>query len=196
METTLIVLVLREREIGEVKELNKKILGLAVALMALAMLAAPVMAKPATKIEGVTMTAAVIQTVNPGYPRLVDHTISHSKGTSTGTVTLNIPISSGPLVLTGDYDSEWIGRGKISEDPAETEVLIMGKVVLTFTGGTFEGVIQRKIIGFPPDPPTIIPYFEDYLVLHGTGDFRGQTLKLSFAGTPPVIDEGVLIIPK
>ena len=177
--------------------MKKKIQVIAVALMFAAMLVAPVLAAPATKIEGVTMTAAVIQTPNPGSPRMVSHdTISHSEGTSTGTVTLDIPMPSGPLVLTGDYDSEWIGRGKISEDPAESEVIIMGKVVLTFTGGTFEGVIQRKIIGFPPDPPTVIPYFEDYLVLHGTGDFQGQTLKLSYTGTPPVIQEGYLIIPK
>ena len=175
--------------------MNKKILGLAVALMALAMLAAPVMAKPATKIEKVTLTAATTTVPNPGYPRMSSHdTISHGRGTSSGPCNLAIP---GHPLPEGTWYSEWVSRAKISQDPAETEVLIASKVVLTFTGegttGTFEGVIQRKIIGFPP---TGSSYFEDHMVLHGTGDFQGQTLKLSYEGTPPVNNEGYLILPK
>ena len=166
--------------------MKKKIRVIAVALLFAAMLAAPVLAAPATKIEGVTATAD--GTPIPSSMRTVSHgSIRHIKGTTTGTVYLTIP---GLGTLEGTWNSEWVTRSKISQDP--TEALIASKLVWTFTGegttGTFEGVDQRKIIGGS--------YFEDNLVLHGTGDFQGQTLKLSYTGTPPVIQEGYLIIPK
>jgi hypothetical protein len=33
------------------------------------------------------------------------------------------------------------------------------------------------------------------MVLYGTGDFEGQTLKLSYEGAPPAVFEGYLVIP-
>jgi len=169
------------------KELNKKILGIALAVFFLAMLTIPVMAAPATKI-GVTVTAATTPVPNPGFPHMVsDNTILHSKGTSTGTVTLNIP---GKDPIVGDWAGEFGANVNLKKEP--TEAVIRGKLVWTFTGegttGTFEGIVQRLIIGGS--------YFEDNVVLQGTGDFKGQTLKLSYEGTPPVIQEGYLIIPK
>ena len=174
--------------------MNRKVLVVIVALIAVALLATPVFAAPATKIEEVTLTAATTTASNPGYPRMSSHdTISHGRGTSVGTCTLTI----NGVPLGGGWYSEWVSRAKLSQDPAESEVLIASIVVLTFTGegttGTFRGIVQRLIIGYPPGPSS---YFEDHVVLHGTGDFRGQTLKLSFAGTPPLIQEGCLIIPK
>jgi hypothetical protein len=181
--------------------MNKKILGIALTVFFSAMLTIPVMGAPATKIEGVTVTAMVTQASDPGYPRMVsDGTIGHGKGTSVGTVTVNIP---GKTPLDGIWNGEWVSMSNWKEDPVV--VNIRGKIVWTFTDegtgvpdttGTFEGIIQRKITGFPPDPPTVIPYFEDNLVLHGTGNFQGQTLKLTFEGYPPVIQEGCLIMPK
>jgi hypothetical protein len=187
---------------GGGEKVNKKILGIALTVSFLAMLTIPVMAAPATKIEGVTATAVVTQTPDHGFPHMASHnTIMHGKGTSVGTVTLTIPNPQdpqNPTVLTGDWAGEWVSMSNWKEDPVV--VNIRGKVVWTFTGtgttGTFVGIIQRKITGFPPDPPTVIPYFEDNVVLRGTGDFQGQTLKLTFEGYPPVIQEGCLIIPK
>lgn len=175
---------------GGGEKMNKKMLVVFVSLFTLALLTIPVMSAPATKIEEVTVTAVVTQTPNEGFPRLVSHdTIGHTKGTSTGTVTINIPGQQDPLV--GVWNGEFVTRGKFSLDPAE--VLIRGKLVWTFPGGTFEGIVQRMIIGYPPGPSSI---FIDHAVLHGTGDFRGQTLKISFEGTPPIIQEGTLLIPK
>ena len=176
--------------------MNRKSLGLVFAFIFLAMLATPVMAAPATKIEGVTVTAVVTQAANPGYPRFVSHdTIGHSKGTSVGTVTVNIP---GKTPLNGIWNGEFVSMSNWKEDPVV--VNIRGKLVWTFTGegttGTFVGLVQRKITGFPPSPPTVIPYFEDNVVLHGTGDFQGWTLKVSYAGEPPTDLEGTLIRPK
>jgi hypothetical protein len=173
--------------------MNKKIFVITVLLLTFALLSIPVMAAPATKIEGVTVMADIEQTPDPGYPRVVSHgTITHGKGTSEGTVTVNIPGQTTPLV--GDWNGEWVSTGNWKKDPVVLN--IRGKVVWTFDGGTFVGVIQRKIIGFPPDPPTVIPYFIDNLVLRGTGVFHGQTLKLSFEGYPPVIQAGYIILPK
>ena len=170
--------------------MNKKVLGIALTIFFLAMLTIPVMAEPAT-IEEVTMTAVVTQVIDPDFPRMVSHnTISHGRGTSSGTVTLNIP-GQIPPVLSGDWAGEWISRGNFKKAPGE--LVIMGKVVWTFADGTFEGTLHRKIIGFPPSGSSI---FIDHMVLQGTGDFKGQTLKLSKEGTPAVIAEGYLIIPK
>ena len=176
--------------------MNKKVLGIVLTVSFLAMLTIPVMAAPATKIEGVTVTAVVTQAANPGYPRFVSHdTIGHTKGTSVGTVTVNIP---GKTPLNGIWNGEFVTMSNWKDDPVV--VNIRGKVVWTFTGegttGTFVGLVQRNIIGFPPAPPTVIPYFEDNVVLRGTGDFQGQTLKLTFEGYPPVVQEGYIIIPK
>ena len=170
--------------------MKRKVLWVAVALFLATVLLAPAMAAPATKIEGVTLTFAAITVPNPGYPRIVDHTIMHTKGTSHGSVTLTIP---GQDPLVGDWDAEWVGRNKWSNYPdqdPEAELIITSKVVLTFTGGTFEGVGQRRITGWP-----VPSYFEDHMVLQGTGDFKGQTLKLSYEGPPPPVAEGYLIIP-
>ena len=167
--------------------MKKKFLLLLVSVLAVAILAVPVMAKPAT-IEEVTVAAVVTQTPDDGFPRLVSHgTIGHTKGTSFGTVTLTID----GVPMGGVWAGEFITAGNFKKDPAE--IVIRGKLIWTFTGGTFEGIIQRTIIGYPPGPSSI---FIDHAVLKGTGDFKGQTLKLSFEGTPPIIQEGYLIIPK
>jgi hypothetical protein len=34
------------------------------------------------------------------------------------------------------------------------------------------------------------------MVFHGTDDFQGQTLKVSFEGAPPLALEGSILIPK
>jgi hypothetical protein len=166
--------------------MKKKILVIPFLLLTFALLSIPVMGAPAT-IREVTMTAAT--TPIPDYTWWVSHdTIRHARGTGTGTVTLNIQ-GQGPL--PGTWYSEWANNGNFKKDPVE--LVIRAKVVLTFTGGTFEGVLQRKIIGYPPSGSSI---FIDHMVLQGTGDFKGQTLKLSYEGTPPVISEGYLIISK
>ena len=174
-------------------------------MLAVALLTVPVMGAPATKIPGVTMAAMVTQVPNEGFPHVVSHgTIMHSKGTSSGTVKLIIPtLYPGPDGLDGIYAGEWNSNAKVGETEAETELQIMGQMVWTFTGagttGTFEGVIHRTITGFTFGPtPGPIPgtVFEDRMVLHGTGDFQGLTLKLSYEGPPGGPATGYAIIPK
>jgi hypothetical protein len=175
--------------------MNRKILGIAAVLMAVAMLAVPVMAAPATKIEGVTATLTMTMT---SVYTVHDHGILQVReGVATGTVTLNIP---GQDPLTGTVYAEFMGTMKLDHEPPgpwpEAESLMVGHPVFTFTGegttGTFEGVRHTKMIGFP-DP--FASYINTRLDLHGTGDFLGQTLKLSYEGAPPAVIEGYLLIP-
>ena len=72
----------------------------------------------------------------------------------------------------------------------------MGHEVWTFTGegntGTFESSVSvGKYVGIP-----VNSHIDRKIVLHGTGDFKGQTLKLSYEGEPPALFEGYLIVPK
>jgi hypothetical protein len=158
----------------EVREVNRKVLGIAVFLMAVAMLAVPVMAAPATKIEGVTITVVTPGPPVPyeGYPRVVsDGTISHSKGESPlgSTVTLFIP---GVGTYEGDWSTEWIANANLKIG----ECVIPSKNTMTFAEGTFEGVNQRRITGNPMSPAAI----EDQGVYKGvSGDFKGWTLKIT-----------------
>jgi hypothetical protein len=174
---------------------NEKVLGIAVVLLAVAMLAAPVMAAPATKIEGVTATLTITMT---SVYTAVDHGILQVReGVATGEVTINIP---GQTPLTGTVYAEFIGTMKLDHPMPgpwpNAEMVMVGHPVFTFTGegttGTFEGVRHNKVIGFP-DP--VVSYINTRLVMHGTGDFLGQTLKLSYEGAGPVALEGYLLIP-
>jgi hypothetical protein len=179
--------------------MNKKFLVIPVLLLTFVFISIPVMAAPAKKIEGVTMTriTPAVRKVHPGYPRYVGNGIGHSKGNSTFTVRLTIP-GLGPmgsdLILEGARHGEWISNSmwKNAPDPdPEARAVITASVVITFTGtgttGTFVGRVYRTITGFPF--PSEITVMYTRIVLHGTGDFRGQTVKL-------IDGEGYAIIPK
>jgi hypothetical protein len=175
--------------------MKNKILVITVLLLTFALLSIPVMAAPATKIEGVTAILEAALIPDPASLRMVDHNIVFNEGTSAGTITLNIP---GKDPLVGTSSGTWSGRSKWTDFPnpnPEATNVVRGKMVLTFTGGTFEGTTHIKSKGLPPLPPFGI-YTEYHMVLQGTGDFEGQTLKLSYAGAPPPVFEGCLIIPK
>ena len=177
--------------------MNRKVFGIAATLLFAAMLVAPVYAAPAIKIEGVTFTP--VTTLVPESTLAVDHNIVHNDGTAIGTATLNIP-EQDPLNFT--YYGVWNGTSKWTNFPnpdLESSNVIRSMVVLTCTDvgitGTFEGMLHTKTIGLPP-VPGIVSYTETHMVLHGTGDFQGQTLQISYAGAPPTLLEGTLIIPK
>ena len=182
--------------------MNKKVLGTVATLLLAAMFVAPAMAVPATKIEGVTLTTAVALIPDPATAIYADHNIVHNDGTAAGIATLTI---SEEESLHFDYSGVWNGTSKWTNppnpDPDATNI-IRSTVVLTCTDedieGTFEGMVHSKTIGLPPPPfPNAATSYVEYnMVLHGTGDFQGQTLKLSYAGEPPVDLEGCLIMPK
>ena len=168
--------------------MNKKVIGIAVALLLAAMFVAPVFAK-----RKVAVTATQIAGGGSGEEGwLVDHGIyQFREWEGAGMVTLYIP---GQAPLVGASSSEINGKTTFTQEPPDpdAEGLIHLKMKWTFTGegttGTFEGQMQRKGIGVP-----VISYMEAHMVLQGTGDFEGQTLRLSHAGPPPMHWEGFLI---
>ena len=181
--------------------MNKKVLEIAVVLVAAAMLITPVLAAPATKIEGVKLTT--VTALHPVATRSSIHNnIVHNEGTTDGIATLTIP-DQDPLHF--NYYGIWHGTshwtGFNAPDPEGTNV-VNSMVVLTCTDdgidGTFEGMYHTKNVGLPPRLPPNGPwsYTEIHIVLHGTGDFQGQTLKVSYAGEPAADLAGTLIIPK
>jgi hypothetical protein len=179
------------------EKMKKKIL-LITAFLALAMLVTPIMAAPATRIEGVTLTTAIALIPDPATIIFADHNIVHNDGIGTGTATLNIPLHPS---LHFNYYGVWNGTAKWTGFPApdpEGTNVVRSTTILTCTDegitGTFEGTLHTKTIGLPP--PVATSYVEYNMVFHGTGDFQGQTLKLSYAGPLPVDFEGCLIIPK
>jgi hypothetical protein len=182
-----------------VRDLNRKILVIAVALMTIAMIVAPAMAAPATKIEGVTLTR-IGSPVTSSYRFVAHDTIRFSEGTTDGTVALTIPNIGD---LNGNWHSEWHSQVRFSQPnpnlvpDLEADFQTSGVVVLTFTDvgatGTFEGMTHQEMIGYQPP---FASYVSSHMVLHGTGDFRGQTLKIAQEGTPPADSVGCLIIPK
>ena len=164
--------------------MNKKILGIALTVFFLAMLTIPVMAAPATKIGGVTLTNVTppVRTIYPGYPRIYDNGIRHVKGNTTNNVNLTIPglgPSGSDLILEIARYSEWISKSKsIGPDP-EAKAIITAKLVWTLTGGTFEGRVYRTITGLPISGSSLV---YTRVVLHGTGDFRGLYGRTGYFG--------------
>ena len=168
--------------------MNKKVLGIAVALLLAAMFVAPVFAKRKVAVTATQMGGGG----SGGESWMVDHGIFQFRRLEGyGTVTLYIP-DKAPLV--GASSSEINGKTTFTQEPPDpdAEGLIHLKMKWTFTGegttGTFEGQMQRKTIGVP-----VITHVEAHVVLQGTGDFEGQTLILSYAGPPPLNWEGFLI---
>ncbi|MFC1487913.1 hypothetical protein ACFLRN_09550 [Thermoproteota archaeon] len=175
--------------------MKKKLLVIPVILLTFVLLSIPVMAAPATKIEGVTLTFDHIPTLGP--QNFVDHTIIQTRGgTSFGEATLTIP---GIPLPKGTWDTTWTSTAKWPSFPIpdpEGGNMIREKVKMIFTGvgtnGTFEGRAQWKWVGTMGALLSI----EVHMVLRGTGDFKGQTLKLSSEPALPAVIEGCLIIPK
>jgi hypothetical protein len=103
-----------------VREANKKLIGFALAFIFLAMLATPVIAAPATKIEEVTLTIDAEIIPDPASVRYSDHNnVVHNKGIATGTATLDIP---GQSSLSFTYYGIWSGRGKWTGFPTEADL--------------------------------------------------------------------------
>jgi hypothetical protein len=175
----------------EVKKMNKMVLGMAVALIAIAMLATPVLADSARKIEGVT--AAVSGTVMDGWASRITNPgeVRHYKDwTWTGAITLSIP---GEAPLVGRYLDTIDGMvfPVISDDDGVEHNQGWGiwhfYEVWAFPLGTFEGTAQFEQLA-----PSFAAY-ESRIVLHGTGAYEGWRLVLTKIQGVPY--EGYLMKP-
>lgn len=163
------------------EKMKKKILTLTMTIFVMVVMTLPMIptaqargCRRRTIIEEVTLV--LDHTPTPvGDPRYVGDDIIIQRGISTGKVTLNIP---GQDPLIGDFDDKWVSITNTAE-----VVRIFGRTKLIFDGGMFVGVTYTEWIDFPPPGPTSNMKFQ--WVFFGTGDFAGQTLKLSFEAFPP-----------
>ena len=153
------------------ERVNKKILVILTTLMTIGLLAPTVMADPSTKTP-VTATSERIGVV-PGEQWTTNGGIIQIRGQQvTYKVTLNI---FGESSLFGLSSNVWNGR----VNPKTGKMIIHYETVWTFSGGSFEGVLQSRLESSPPP----YEYYEIHGVLKGTGVFEGQKLMLSYEGS-------------
>jgi hypothetical protein len=153
--------------------LNKKVLVIAVVLMAAAMLATPVMASPAEKIP-ITLNFGLPTYGDPEKIWTTNGDIFQVRGRpSSYNIILTI---QGEPPLVGVDTNTFNGQHNL-----KTDVKILHyDVVWTFEGGTFEGRLTLKIENNLLGP--MYWYYSAHLVFQGTGAFEGQTIMLSYEG--------------
>jgi hypothetical protein len=168
--------------------MNKKVMATVAVLMAVAILATPVMATPAERIDVTIMHTQGLpsnpegKTTNSGIWQARERTWEIS-------VTINIPDET---PLTGTIYNVMNTRYFSARDKT---IDVSNALLEISTGDTFEGVMKFTWVGLYTNPFTA--EIEMNGVLHGTGVYQGQTLMITCAG--PVIGslpwEGVLIRP-
>lgn len=161
--------------------MNKKILGIAVALMAVAMLATPVMAKP-TKGNKVAVTLIFTsRTSKTVVDEWVSGGVTHRLLINTWNVRLEI--DGGPT-----FEGTAIDERKIVAVTQKNEVdqICRSYYELSFPdeGGGFEGNSLLIQDGFTGAPPPLWDKTKIHYLLRGTGAFEGQTINVGKTWTP------------
>lgn len=155
--------------------MDRKIIALAtigVLVLTIVLAIAPTMATPAQQIPVKLVTSKQVNS-EPVKSWTSDDGILHEQGiVRTGVATLTI---DGQVPLVGT-EREVIDD--MIDKNAGTSVG-HSKLVLTFTGGTFEGVKQTRTSGGLSPLPGVPMVLEQHTVLQGTGAFEGQTMMLT-----------------
>ena len=158
--------------------MNKKILIIAVAFLAMAMLATPAMAK--TQKIAVTHSGADISSTTATSSRSIGGDppkfwIGHGVTVTIGTLTLTQDANPGETLVGTGYSELMVIKN------LETGVIKhFAKGVWTFPGGTFEGVYRYEVT--KPGPYPTWTFKLTHCILHGTGVFQGQRLVMSYDG--------------
>jgi len=174
--------------------MNRKILGIIVAFLALAMLTVPVMAKPAEKVTFTAIQIPIPQPPPPGSISVSNGDIVHGKNLpGAGTIKLWID-SAPPATPTYTGTSSALLIYNINLKTGEGPVKF--NMTWTFATGTFEGNILGGIADL--SGPGMNAFVDCHGVLHGTGEFEGQIIQI--AGEKPVGQPftwtGTIVIPK
>jgi hypothetical protein len=170
--------------------MNKKVMAIAAVLMTVAILATPVLAAPAERLD-VTITHTQGMPSNPEGKTTPSVIWQARERTWEISVTIDIP---GETSLTGIIYNVMNTRYFSTFD----KTIDVSHAVLEIpTGDTFEGVMKFTWVGLYTNIFTA--EIEVNGVLHGTGIYQGQTLKITSTGPvislPPLPWEGVLIRP-
>jgi len=150
-------------------------------------LVAPALAEPAQRIQ-VTVETSGGSNI-PSETHQTNGGIIHQEAIRTGNVKLTI---DGQTPIVGTY-SETV---HITINTKTGDVVLQNSDVLTFPGGTFEGIKQTRQV---TAGPTTILSIEQNAVFQGYGTFDGQKLMISMdwaQGDPtPRLYTGILLIP-
>jgi len=157
--------------------MNKKVLLMAIALLAVAMFVAPVMAEP-TKGLKVDATLKPGPMVFEGVPEkqwITEGGIEQIRGMQVDYFPITLTIGSD--VYTKGYSTN---IQDVVYNPETGVSNIRSDTVWTFAGiGGFAGNLEMKL-WFVEGIPW--PYYSIHTLMHGFGAFEGQTLMLSYEG--------------
>lgn len=173
--------------------MKKKVLGIALAFIFLAMLVVPVLAASAEKIE-LTAFASLGPFSAPDY--WISGNIIHGRGATCSAPTFiswQIPwyLPSNPNADPGKYlygPSEWIADYDVNLETGNG--VLHYTVEITLAGGTFEGTISFHGTFAINNPAPDVYYANQQSgfrrgVLHGSGDYQGWKIVVTGETLPP-----------
>ena len=158
--------------------MNKKALAITMALFAVAMFVAPVMAEPTNgqKVPATLIPGPPVVVPPPPPPErmwITNGDIQQIRGRQVDYFPITLTIGSD--VYTNGYSYNFVN---VVFNLKTMVVNTRGLAVWTFEGiGGFEGNLEMKL-------SAIDGSYSIHGVLHGFGDFEGQTLMLSYDGPP------------
>ena len=155
--------------------MNKKGVMITITLLTVAMLVAPVMAEPAKglKVPATLVAAPQVGGAPPEKQWMTNGGIRQTRGKQNDYYPIILTIGSD--VYPNGYSTNDVN---IVFNTKTMVVNFHGYAVWTFdTIGGFEGNIEMKL-------SAINGWYTLHCVLHGFGDFEGQTLMLSYDGPP------------
>jgi hypothetical protein len=178
---------------GEKMKRENIIVSLVAILMLLAVVS-PVLAAPAQKFPVILITQG--KSITPAERAwTTDGGIEHSFGAVRGGP-VYLTIGTGPII-TGTYIET--GNSIINHNTGQA-IVHLNNMVCTFPGGSFEG--EKTLTSTTEIRDGVPVTFEQsqHAVLHGSGIYEGQTLKIGYdwvLTNPPLpkIYEGILIVP-
>ena len=155
------------------RELNRKVLGIAVALLFAIMLVAPVYADPTQgQKASITLTWTETSTVYAGEPKIVGNVIQFHMYV---TWDVELAIDGGPTL----YGTAFTDRDMLvvlQKDGGRLVVVDYYELSFPDEEGGFEGNALVMMTGYIPIEPPIWEKSRGHGLLHGTGAFEGQTI--------------------
>jgi hypothetical protein len=156
--------------------MNRKILGIAVTILAVAMLASPVMAyssanKTPVMATNIELTGADYVPSRDRWTSGQDMIIHHNSGLYKAWGTIDIYVDD---VLT--YENvEFIDTIYAVYNKYTLQVVARFEEVWTLPGGTFEGTAHIMTEGGSLSSYQVL---DSHIILKGTGDYEGETMSL------------------
>ena len=166
--------------------MNKVALAMALALVAFALLATPVLAESPKKIPVTALQKPYLWVFLQGVSKDFDTNggISQNRDyVGTGSIKLNLPSELGGTI-TGTVSSDDVDYTPIQKN---LFAIWHWELKWTFLEGTFEGINTEKL--------SENGGWEGHTVLHGTGEYDGWVLVLNGQRTSGMNWEGTLLIP-